>query len=62
MAFPRQRMRRLREREILRRMVRETTLSTADLIYPLFVTFGKEQQLPILSMPGQFRWVSLIHI
>ncbi|TLY45299.1 MAG: porphobilinogen synthase, partial [Nitrospirae bacterium] len=38
MAFPRHRMRRLRQNEPLRRMVRETRLSSSDLIYPLFVT------------------------
>ncbi len=56
MAFPRQRMRRLREQEPLRRMVRETLLTPADLIYPVFVISGRDHQEPILSMPGQFRW------
>jgi len=37
-------------------MVRETHLSPADLIYPLFVTFGENKQEPIASMPGQYRW------
>jgi len=37
-------------------MVRETQLSPADLIYPLFVTFGENKQEPIASMPGQYRW------
>ena len=40
MAFPMQRMRRTRETEPLRRMVRETTLSPSDFIYPVFVTEG----------------------
>jgi porphobilinogen synthase len=31
-------------------------LTPADLIYPLFVTFGDNKQEPIDSMPGQFRW------
>ena len=56
MGFPRQRLRRLRQAESLRRMVRETTLTSDSLIYPLFVTFGKGRQEPIASMPGQFRW------
>ena len=56
MAFPRQRMRRLRQHESLRRLVRETTLSPDDFIYPLFVVGGKDQKTPINSMPGQFRW------
>jgi porphobilinogen synthase len=55
MAFPRQRMRRLRQHEGLRRLVRETHLSSDDFIYPLFVTVGQDQRTPISSMPGQFR-------
>ena len=56
MAFPRHRMRRLRQQESLRRLVQETTLSPADFIYPLFVTTGHNLKMPIHSMPGQFRW------
>ncbi|MDA0738601.1 MAG: porphobilinogen synthase [Nitrospirae bacterium] len=56
MAFPRQRMRRLRQHESLRRLVRETNLTPDDFIYPLFVTVGDNQKTPINSMPGQFRW------
>ena len=56
MAFPRQRMRRLRQHESLRRLVRETTLLPDDFIYPLFVMRGKDQKTLINSMPGQFRW------
>ncbi|MEK7725901.1 MAG: porphobilinogen synthase, partial [Nitrospirota bacterium] len=37
MAFPIQRLRRLRQQDSFRRMVRETVLSPADFIYPLFV-------------------------
>jgi len=33
-------------------MVRETTLSPADFIYPLFVRHGSDQRLPVKSMPG----------
>jgi porphobilinogen synthase len=56
MAFPIQRLRRLRQHEALRRMVRETHLSVSDLIYPMFVTEGKDQRQEIASMPGQFRF------
>ncbi len=56
MGFPRERMRRLRESEPLRRMVRETVLAPSHLIYPLFVKEGTDQQEAIVSMPGQFRW------
>ena len=55
MAFPIQRLRRLRQHEGLRRMVRETRLSVSDLIYPMFVTEGKDQRREIASMPGQCR-------
>ena len=55
MAFPMQRMRRMRETEPLRRMVRETTLTPNDFIYPVFVTEGQGRREPISSMPGQFR-------
>jgi porphobilinogen synthase len=52
MAFPLTRMRRLRADEFSRRLVRETRLSTDDLIYPLFVVEGKKQRQPVASMPG----------
>jgi len=55
MAFPRHRMRRLRQHEALRRLVRETRLSVSDLIYPLFVTVGRDRRDEIVSMPGQCR-------
>lgn len=54
--FPKMRLRRLRRSEALRRMVRETTLSPADFIYPLFIRPGKDVQNPISSMPGQYQW------
>ncbi len=55
MAFPIQRLRRLRQSDALRRMVRETSLSPADLIFPFFVTEGKGRREDIGSMPGQCR-------
>ncbi len=55
MAFPIQRLRRLRQHESLRRMVRETALSPADFIVPLFVVEGRDRREEIGSMPGQFR-------
>src|SRR5712692_8452139 len=54
--FPTQRLRRLRRTENLRRMVRETTLSTDDFIYPLFVVHGTNIQQEISSMPGNYHW------
>ncbi len=55
MAFPIQRLRRLRQQEAFRRMVRETNLSPSDLIYPIFVAEGRDRREEIASMPGQFR-------
>jgi porphobilinogen synthase len=55
MAFPIQRLRRLRQQDSFRRMVRETVLSPADFIYPLFVVEGQGRREEIGSMPGQFR-------
>ena len=53
--FPSTRMRRNRFSEFSRRLVRETELSSSDLIYPVFVIDGKQQKQAIESMPGQFR-------
>ncbi|MBV9865344.1 MAG: porphobilinogen synthase [Abitibacteriaceae bacterium] len=55
MAFPIQRLRRLRANPTLRRMVRETKVTPDDLIAPLFVQLGAGVRAPIPSMPGQFR-------
>jgi len=54
MSFPANRMRRLRRTEPLRALVRETTLSPGDLIYPLFICPGKGVRNPVSSMPGIF--------
>ena len=54
-AEPMLRPRRTRISPALRRMVRETTLSPADFIYPLFVRHGRGERRPISSMPGQFQ-------
>ncbi len=50
------RPRRNRRTESIRRLVRETYLTPGDLIFPMFVTEGKNQKIAISSMPGQFRW------
>ena len=50
--FPLTRMRRNRSDDWTRRMVRETHLSTADLIWPLFVVDGQGERQPVASMPG----------
>jgi porphobilinogen synthase len=51
MAFPATRLRRLRKTGVLRDLVRETRLSPADLVYPMFVQLG-EGRTPIEAMPG----------
>ncbi len=53
--FPIHRPRRLRKSEVIRRMVRETSLSPANLIYPLFVTEEKGARKEISAMPGCFQ-------
>lgn len=50
------RPRRNRQNEVIRSMVRETFISPAQFIAPLFVVEGKDQKLSIKSMPGQFRF------
>jgi porphobilinogen synthase len=55
MQFPEYRARRLRKNENFRRLIRETSLSVDDLVYPLFAVPGKNFKKPILSMPGQFQ-------
>ncbi len=55
MAFPITRMRRLRSNPITRDMMRETTVSAANLIMPLFAVSGTNVKNPIPSMPGQFQ-------
>ena len=51
-AFPHTRMRRLRASAFARDMVRESTLSPADFIYPVFVLEGSGQREGVPSMPG----------
>ena len=51
-SYPASRMRRMRHDEFSRRLMRETELTCADLIYPVFVLEGKQQREPVASMPG----------
>lgn len=53
--FPVHRPRRLRKSEAIRRMVKETSLSPGDFIYPLFATYGKGVKKEISAMPGCFQ-------
>jgi porphobilinogen synthase len=59
MAFPATRLRRLRKTGVLRDLVRETRLSPADLVYPMFVQLG-EGRTPVEAMPGVER-MSISH-
>jgi porphobilinogen synthase len=52
MAFPAIRLRRLRKTGVLRALVRETELSPAHLVYPMFVVARGERRRPIPSLPG----------
>jgi porphobilinogen synthase len=54
--FPASRLRRNRFNDFSRRLVRETHLTTDDLIYPMFVVEGKQQRIEIDAMPGVFRF------
>ena len=55
MFYPTFRSRRIRGKEVFRRMVRETSLSANDLIYPMFSAFGKGIRKEISSMPGIYQ-------
>jgi len=50
--FPATRMRRNRRADWSRRMVAENVLTSNDLIWPIFVTAGKNACIPVESMPG----------
>ena len=50
------RLRRLRENEVLRNMVRETQISKSDLVYPVFIKEGTNEKNPVDSMPGIYQY------
>ncbi len=50
------RPRRLRKTENIRKLVRETSLSVDDFVYPIFIVEGKGKKEEIPSMPGIFRF------
>jgi porphobilinogen synthase len=54
MAFPITRLRRLRQTEAMRSLVRETRLSPESLVYPMFVCPGEGVRHEVRSMPGVF--------
>lgn len=55
MFTPRFRARRIRGKQIFRDMVRETSLSVSDLIYPMFSAFGSGIRKEVSSMPGIYQ-------
>jgi len=55
MSFPIHRPRRIRRTEALRGMVRETRLSTAGFVYPMFVCPGTKVRKEVSSMPGVYQ-------
>ncbi len=55
MFFPNIRSRRLRVSKSTRDMVAETSLSTNDFVYPIFIKEGIEKKISIKSMPGIFQ-------
>jgi porphobilinogen synthase len=55
MSFPTHRPRRLRRTELLRGLVRETRVSTAGFVYPLFVCPGSKVRQEVSSMPGIYQ-------
>src|SRR3989454_6214458 len=54
--FPTMRMRRTRQNEKLRGLVRETHLNVEQLIYPLFIAENIDEPREISSMPGILQW------
>jgi porphobilinogen synthase len=50
--YPTTRMRRMRRDDFSRRLMRETTLTPDDFIYPVFVLEGQGEREPVPSMPG----------
>jgi len=56
MSFPKNRMRRLRSSEAMRRLVRQSSLSVDDLVYPLFVRRGEGHKEAIKSMDDCFHF------
>ena len=54
-SFPITRLRRLRANETMRAMLRETTVSLDDLIYPIFIEEELDDFAPVESMPGVHR-------
>ena len=57
--FPNSRMRRMRSKEFIRSLVRENSLTSQDLIYPVFIQDGTQCRQAVDSMPGALRGTPL---
>ena len=55
-SYPNTRMRRNRSSKFIRNLIRETSFSIDDLIYPIFILPGKNKEESIDSMPGKKRY------
>ena len=55
-SYPKVRLRRNRKSDWSRRLVRESTLSSNDLIWPIFIKEGRNIKEPIKTMPGVYRY------
>ena len=53
--YPATRLRRMRRTPAMRALARQNTLTTDDLIWPVFVMDGKDDETPVASMPGVMR-------
>ena len=58
-SYPNTRMRRNRSAKFIRNLIRETSFSVDDLIYPIFILHGKNKEELIDSMPGRKRSTTL---
>ena len=50
------RPRRNRKSAVIRRLVEETSVTVSDLVFPLFLVSGEDQQIAVESMPGIYRY------
>ena len=55
-SYPNTRLRRNRKKEWSRRLIEESTLSSNDLIWPIFICEGKNVKKPVKTMPGIYRY------
>ena len=55
-SYPNVRLRRNRKTDWSRRLVSENNLSSSDLIWPIFLTDGKNKKNEISTMPGVYRY------